>query len=147
MLLRAGGSRPGRYRLSTAILLALNGDIRWLPNLRIFSETTWSTETVYLITSVPVHRGSPRQLNTWVRGHWAIENSLHWTRDVTYLEDKSQVRTGAAPRVMASMRSLAIGLLRLEGSTNIARGNRLMSFDPLRPLKTIGFTGFSTTMH
>ncbi|MBB2997462.1 hypothetical protein E9229_003709 [Paeniglutamicibacter cryotolerans] len=57
------------------------------------------------------------------------------------------MRTGAAPRVMASMRSLAIGLLRLEGSTNIARGNRLMSFDPLRPLKTIGFTGFSTTMH
>ena len=108
---------------------------------------TWSIETVYIITSVPVHRGSPKQLNTWVRGHWGIENGLHWRRDSIYLEDKSQVRTGSAPRVMASMRSLAISVLLLAGTKNVAQGNRKMSFNPARPMKTIGMTGLSTTLH
>ncbi len=49
-----------------------------------------------------------------------IENRLYWVRDVTYQEDKSLVRTGNAPRVMATLRSLAISLLRLDGQTNIA---------------------------
>jgi hypothetical protein len=44
--------------------------------------------------------------------------------DGTYLEDKSLVRTGNAPRVMASLRSLAISLLHLDGYTNIAAANR-----------------------
>ncbi len=44
----------------------------------------------------------PATLAAWVRSHWEIENCLHWVRDVTYLEDKSLVRTGNAPRVMAS---------------------------------------------
>jgi hypothetical protein len=55
-----------------------------------------------------------------VRGHWHIENKLHRVRDVTYQEDKSLVRTGNAPRVMASLRRLAISLLRLDGHSNIA---------------------------
>jgi hypothetical protein len=48
------------------------------------------------------------------------DNCLHRVRDVTYQEDKSLVRTGNAPRVMASLRSLAISLLRLDGHANIA---------------------------
>ena len=50
------------------------------------------------------------QLPAWVRGHQEIENCLHWVRDVTYQEDKSLVRTGNAPRVMASLRSLAVNV-------------------------------------
>ena len=57
---------------------------------------------VYLITSD--RDAGPATLAAWVRGHWEIENRLHWVRDVTYQEDKSLVRTGNAPRVMASLR-------------------------------------------
>ena len=55
-------------------------------------------------------------------------------RDVTYQEDKSLVRTGNAPRVMASLRSLAISLLRLDGHINIAAANRHHARDPQRTL-------------
>src|SRR5205814_137979 len=80
-----------------------------------------TVEVVYLITS---DRGAdPAALAAWVRGHWEIENRLHWVRDVTYQEDKSLVRTGNAPRVMASLRGLAISLLRLDGQANIAAAN------------------------
>ena len=58
-------------------------------------------------------------------------------RDVTYQEDKSLVRTGNAPRVMASLRSLAIGLLRLDGHANIAAANRHHARDPQRTLKLL----------
>jgi predicted transposase YbfD/YdcC len=80
-----------------------------------------SVEIVYLITSSDA---DPATLASWVRGHWHIENRLHWVRDVTYAEDKSLVRTGNAPRVMATLRSTAISLLRLDGETNIAAANR-----------------------
>jgi hypothetical protein len=59
-------------------------------------------------TAVQAH---PARLADWVRGHWGIE-ALHHLRDVTFAEDASQARTGAAPRVMASLRNLAIGILR-----------------------------------
>ena len=58
-------------------------------------------------------------------------------RDVTYQEDKSLVRTGNAPRVMASLRNLAISLLRLDGHKNIAKANRHHVRDPQRTLKLL----------
>src|SRR6266581_9727470 len=94
-----------------------------------------TVEVVYLITSD--RAAGPAALAAWVRGHWHIENKLHWVRDVTYQEDKSLVRTGNAPRVMASLRSLAISLLRLDGQTNIAAANRHHARDPQRTLKLL----------
>jgi predicted transposase YbfD/YdcC len=94
-----------------------------------------TVEVVYLITSD--RRASPETLAAWIRGHWHIENKLHWVRDVTYQEDKSLVRTGNAPRVMASLRSLAISILRLDGHTNIAAANRHHARDPQRTLKLL----------
>jgi predicted transposase YbfD/YdcC len=79
-----------------------------------------TVEVIYLITSD--RDADPAILAAWVRSHWQMENRLHW--DVAYLEDKSLVRTGNAPRVMASLRSLAISLLRLDGHDNIAAANR-----------------------
>jgi predicted transposase YbfD/YdcC len=94
-----------------------------------------TVEVVYLITS---DRGAdPATLAAWARGHWHIENKLHWVRDVTYQEDKSLVRTGNAPRVMATLRSLAISLLRLDGHPNIAAANRHHARDPQRTLKLL----------
>jgi hypothetical protein len=63
---------------------------------------------VYIITSLPAETTSAAGLNTLVQGHWTIENRLHWVRDVVFLEDKSMVRTGNAPRLMASLRNLTI---------------------------------------
>ena len=94
-----------------------------------------TVEVVYLITSDRM--ADPATLAAWVRGHWHIENKLHWVRDVTYQEDKSLVRTGNAPRVMAALRSLAISILRLDGHPNIAAANRHHARDPQRTLKLL----------
>ena len=94
-----------------------------------------TVEVVYLVTSD--RQAGPETLAAWVRGHWEIENRLHWVRDVTYQEDKSLVRTGNAPRVMATLRSLAVSLLRLDGHGNIAAANRHHAHDPQRTLKLL----------
>ena len=91
-----------------------------------------TVEVVYLITSDQM--ADPPTLAAWVRGHWHIENKLHWVRDVTCQEDKSLVRTGNAPRVMATLRSADISLLRLDGHSNIAAANRHHARDPQRTL-------------
>jgi predicted transposase YbfD/YdcC len=70
------------------------------------------------------------------RGHWLIEDQLHWVRDMDWDEDRSQVRTGNGPRVMASLRNLAITILRLTGETSIA-ALRYQARRPGRPLQTI----------
>jgi predicted transposase YbfD/YdcC len=98
-----------------------------------------TVEVVYLITSD--RSADPATLAARVRGHLEIENRLHWVRDVTYQEDKSLGRTGNTPRVMASLRSLAISLLRLDGQANIAAANRHHARDPQRTLKLLQTAG------
>ncbi len=83
-----------------------------------------TVEVAYLVTSADVRAAPPQVLAAWVQSHWHIENRLHWVRDVTFGEDASRIRAGVAPRVMATLRSLVIGLLRLAGWTNIAAGLR-----------------------
>ncbi|MFB9458097.1 transposase family protein [Streptomyces antimycoticus] len=94
-----------------------------------------TVEVVHLITSD--RSASPETLAAWVRRHGHTENKLHWVRDVTYQEDKSLVRTGNAPRLMASLRSLAISILRLAGHADIAAANRHHARDPQRTLKLL----------
>ena len=96
-----------------------------------------STETVYAITSLTATQTAPAELADAVRGHWRIEDRLHWVRDVTYGEDLSQIRTGNGPRVMASLRNLAISVLRLTGATNIAAALRHHARGRHRPLRTL----------
>jgi predicted transposase YbfD/YdcC len=93
-----------------------------------------SVEVVYIITSAQHRVAPPATLASWVRRHWGIENSLHWVRDVTFNEDRSQVRTASAPRVMATLRSTAISLLRLAGWTAIATALRHHARDPNRAI-------------
>ena len=75
----------------------------------------WRTMTVYAITSLGVAQASPARLADLIRGYWAIENGLHYVRDVTFAEDASQVRTGSGPSVMACLPNLAIGALSRAG--------------------------------
>jgi len=95
-------------------------------------------EVTYGITSLGPARADAARLLALNRGHWAIENRLHWVRDVTFDEDRSQVRTGAGPHVMASLRNIAISMLRLAGCRNIAEGLRHCARDVARPLRLIG---------
>ncbi|WP_420802716.1 transposase [Streptomyces cavernae] len=77
------------------------------------------TKTVYAVTSLPPERASPAQLAELVQNHWSVE-ALHHVRDVTFGEDASRGRTSTAPGAMATLRNLAIGLMRQAGWTNIA---------------------------
>jgi predicted transposase YbfD/YdcC len=94
-----------------------------------------TVDVVYLITSD--RHADPATLAAWVRSHWEIENKLRLVGDVTYQEDKSLVRSGNAPGVMATLRSLAVNLLRLHNHTNIAAANRHHARDPQRTLKLL----------
>ena len=81
-------------------------------------------EVEYAITSVGPEWADAATLLGWWRGHWGIENRLHWVRDVTMGEDASRVRHGSAPQALAGLRNAAIGLLRLLGEPNIAAALR-----------------------
>ncbi len=92
------------------------------------------TEIVYAVNSLPATDAHPSQVAGWLRGHWGIENRVHWVGDVTFDEDRSQVRTHAEPRVMATLRNTALSLLRLAGQTSIAAALRHHSRKPHRPI-------------
>ncbi|WP_411092844.1 transposase [Streptomyces sp. 049-1] len=81
-----------------------------------------------------------RQLTAWIRGHWLIENQLHHVRDRTFREDASKIRIRHLPRVVASLRYLAIGVHLQDGHTNIAAALRRTGRDHQRPLTAIGLT-------
>jgi predicted transposase YbfD/YdcC len=95
-------------------------------------------EVVYGVTSLSPVRATPERLLALVRGQWQIENQSHWVRDVTFDEDRSQVRCGNIPQVMAALRNTAISLLRWAGHTNIAAACRRLAAQPVQALALIG---------
>lgn len=95
-------------------------------------------EIVYGVTSLSPERASPTQLLKLWREHWQIENKLHYVRDVTFDEDRSQVRTEHIPQVMAAFRNVTISLLRLLGWTNIAAACRRFAAQPQLALAAVG---------
>jgi predicted transposase YbfD/YdcC len=97
-----------------------------------------SSETTYAVTSLPPNRVTPQQLLRAWREHWTIENKVHWVRDVTFDEDRQQVRKGHAHHVLAALRNTAIGLLRLLGESNIARACRRYAAQPILALQAVG---------
>ena len=81
-------------------------------------------EVACAVTSLSPKEADARRLLKLWRGHWGIENRVHWVRDVTFDEDRCQVRKGAAPQVMAGLRNLTISLFRLNQEPNIAAALR-----------------------
>ncbi|MFY1668808.1 ISAs1 family transposase [Plantactinospora sp. WMMB334] len=104
------------------------------------SGTRETRESVYAVTSLDVHQASPADLATAIRGHWAVENSSHHIRDVTFAEDACTIHTGTAPRAMAALRNLAIGVLKTLGAHNIAKTTRAIRDEPQRALPILGIT-------
>lgn len=95
-------------------------------------------EIAYGITSLPPHKATAKRLLELNRGHWHIENRLNYVRDVTFDEDRSQIRTRNSPRVMATLKNFAISLFRWLGMTNIARALRHLAANPQLSLQLIG---------
>jgi predicted transposase YbfD/YdcC len=95
-------------------------------------------EVAYAVTSLSREQASAAELLKMVRGHWQIENRSHWVRDVTFDEDRSQVRKGSIPQVMAALRNTVIGLIRSSGENQIAAACRRFAARPWTALALMG---------
>jgi predicted transposase YbfD/YdcC len=73
-----------------------------------------SKEFAFVITSSPPDQSGAAEVNIHTRQHWRIENKSHYVRDTVWREDANQAYTGNGPRAMATLRNLAVGLLRLK---------------------------------
>jgi hypothetical protein len=97
-------------------------------------------EVVAGVTRLPLERADAAQWLALVRGQWHIEHQSHWVRDVTFDEDRSPVRCGNIPQVMAGLRNTVIGLMRWAGYTNIAAACRRFAAQPALALELIGIS-------
>ena len=95
-------------------------------------------EVAYAITSAGPEWADAEALLGYWRGHWGIENRLHYVRDVTPGEDASRIRSGSAPAVMAALRNAAITLLRLAGVSNVAAALRENAYRVKDLLSSLG---------
>lgn len=137
------GKGHGRLESRTVKLTAVSVGIGF-PHARLAIQVTrrrrslngrkWRSQTVHAITDLDQSQIRADELADILRGHWLIENGLHWVRDVTFAEDDSQIRTGHGPAVMASLRNLAISVHRRHGATDIAAATRHVSRHPSRTL-------------
>lgn len=134
------GKAHGRRETRTIAVTSIKAGIGF-PHARLAARITRtrvqaaagksSLETVYAVTNLDWDQVTPAQLADLVRGHWAIENRVHHVRDVLFDEDRSQVRTGDSPRVMATLRNIAVGLIRARHhDQNIAAATRTLGRRP-----------------
>lgn len=95
-------------------------------------------ERVYGVTSLPPQPADAAALLALWRGHWGIENRLHWVRDVLFDEDRSGATAGNGPQMLAALHNTAIGLLRAHGRTVIAASRRHLARAPQETLPLLG---------
>ena len=93
-----------------------------------------SKEHAWPITSSPTADTTAGDVHKYFRYHWGIENKSHYVRDTAWHEDTQQVYTGSGPQTMATLRNLAVGLLRLNGVTEIKRTIEWIGRDQSRAL-------------
>jgi predicted transposase YbfD/YdcC len=93
-------------------------------------------EITYYLTSCPRHDLPPDAFLQVVRGHWHIERG-HWIRDVDFGEDRSRIRCGHAPQVLAALHNAIVTLLRRAGHSTIAAARRFFAAHPHRAFTLI----------
>ena len=91
------------------------------------------------VASPEAEQANAADLAGYVREQWPVE-SLHWIRDTLYQEDKSQIRTRSGPRIMAALRNLAIGALRMAGRIDVTEATRWAGRSMDRPFTILGLT-------
>jgi len=92
----------------------------------------------YAITSLTEDEADDKMLLDIIRGHWTIENKVHYVRDMAFDEDRSQIRTGNGPRVMATIRNIVLSILRLLGVANITECLRKNALNHSRIFRMLG---------
>ena len=121
-----GHGRLERRRLERSA--ALTGYLAWPDARQVLRRTCRRVSTAtgeiqeavtYGVTSLPPAAASPAEVEALWRGHWTIENRVHYVRDVTLGEDACQVRVGHAPHALAALRNAVLNLLRALGWTLI----------------------------
>jgi predicted transposase YbfD/YdcC len=98
---------------------ALRTLIKVTAHRQIQGETT--SEDRYFISSL---KASARRILKAVRGHWGIENGLHWVLDIAFREDESRVRKDHAPENLAILRHIALNLLKQDTSKKVGIKNK-----------------------
>ena len=109
------------------------GQVFELERVRVCGETT-SVEVVHGITSLGRERADAGRLLGYVRGHWGVENSLHYVRDVTLGEDACHVRTGSGPQLLAALRNVVVHLLEGVKAASKAAATRTLAAHPAKAL-------------
>jgi predicted transposase YbfD/YdcC len=104
---------------------------------RVHKPLYCTQEWVYGMTSLSPSQADPHRLLSLLRDHWAIENRLHWRRDVTMREDACQVRKGCAPRTLAVLNSFLLALFDCLQVRNAASQMRLFSAQPFLALSLL----------
>src|SRR5437879_3671245 len=104
------------------------------------SKGQWHEDVRYGVTSLPATFAIPERLLTLKRGHWTIENRLHYVKDVTMGEDRSTVHADNGPKIMAALRNTAISLLRRAGFSTIAARMRYNSGHPDATLQVLSLS-------
>ena len=130
--------RRGRTEVrSLRTTTCLNDYLTTLPRVGQVAELTRTVttkgkthrEVVFLVTSRTPARARPAQVLAWIRGHWSIE-ARHYVRDVTFGEDRSRLRRGHAPQLMAACRNLCITLMHRTGASEIGATRRSFAYHP-----------------
>ena len=129
-----GHGRLEKRRITVSSLLADYS--QWPQAAQVFKLESQRTDALgrtqqevrYGITSLPAELADPNRLLHLVRGHWGIENGLHYRRDATMREDHAQLRMGQAPHLLAMLNNTAWGLLERLGATNLAHARREFSY-------------------
>lgn len=98
-----------------------------------------STQVAYGITSLSRDQADAEKLLALNRGHWGIENKLHWVRDVVFDEDRSRIRTNHGPQQLATARNAAIAVCRVNNYPHIAAARREFAWNPSRLFAILGF--------
>jgi hypothetical protein len=139
----------GRYERRTLTTTTwLNGYVDWpqvgqvfrLVRERVVKGRT-TTEVVYGITSLSREKADASRVLELTRAHWGIENGLHYTRDETLGEDRCRVRKGKSPQVLASLRNVAVYLLRGMDAPSVAAAVRQLTANPQRGLDLLNDPG------
>lgn len=96
-----------------------------------------SREHALILTSTPSERATAAYLHNHIRGHWGIENEIHYTRDTAWREDANPTYTGNTNHALASFRNLAIGVIRLSGTRKIKETIEHIAADRYRALQLL----------
>ncbi len=92
-------------------------------------------QVAYYISSLNLNAA---QFAQGIRGHWGIENRLHWVKDVVFEEDSSRMRQGNAPANLSIIRSLAIAILRYNGYSSITTAVRMIGHNLEQIFRLLG---------